>query len=268
MRRNRGYRMKAIVIREFGGPEVLSWEEVLTPTPGPNEVLVRVHAVLVNRTLDLQVRQDGGNYGTVLPLVLGNDPSGVVVAVGQGIVQPLLNQRVAVFGGIRCGACETCRLGQYPQCNRPLMLGVQCWGGYAKYLCMPASNCVPILDGASFAAATLIACHFPLAFGEASLANLKAGDWVLVMGAAGGLGSCRRSPCGGNEPVRGQNRPGSYLGVDVEVMLNAPEFLGEITSTWAYSSHPFSREIVECVARAVRLRILPRTGFASSAEPP
>jgi NADPH:quinone reductase len=190
MRRNRGYRMKAIVIREFGGPEVLRWEDVPTPTPGPDEVLVRVHAVSVNRTLDLQVRQDGGNYGTVLPLVLGNDPSGVVVAAGQGVKQPLLNQRVAVFGGIRCGACEPCRTGPDTQCSRPLMLGVQCWGGYAEYLCLPARNCVPIPDGLSFAAATLIARHFPLAFGEASLANLKTGDWVLVMGAAGGLGSC------------------------------------------------------------------------------
>jgi NADPH:quinone reductase-like Zn-dependent oxidoreductase len=182
--------VKAIVIREFGGPEVLRWEDVPTPTPGPDEVLVRVHAVSVNRTLDLQVRQDGGNYGTVLPLVLGNDPSGVVVAAGQGVTQPLLNQRVAVFGGIRCGACEPCRTGPATQCSRPLMLGVQCWGGYAEYLCLPARNCVPIPDGLSFAGATLIARHFPLAFGEASLANLKAGDWVLVMGAAGGLGSC------------------------------------------------------------------------------
>ena len=70
------------------------------------------------------------------------------------------------------------------------MLGVQCWGGYAEYLRVPASNCVPIPAGLSFAAATLIARHFPLAFGEAALANLKAGDWALVMGAAGGLGSC------------------------------------------------------------------------------
>jgi NADPH:quinone reductase-like Zn-dependent oxidoreductase len=70
------------------------------------------------------------------------------------------------------------------------MLGVHCWGGYAEYMRIPASNCVPIPDGLSFAEATLIARHFPLAFGEASLAGLKAGDWVLVMGAAGGLGSC------------------------------------------------------------------------------
>ena len=68
--------MKAIVIREFGGPDVLRWEDVDTPTPALGEVLVAVHAVSVNRTLDLQVRQDGGNYGVTLPLVLGNDPSG------------------------------------------------------------------------------------------------------------------------------------------------------------------------------------------------
>lgn len=182
--------MKAMVIREFGGPEVLRWEDVPTPTPGPGEVLVRVHAVSVNRTLDLQVRQDGGGYGTVLPLVLGNDPSGVVVAVGQGVEQPQVNQRVAVFGGIRCGTCEPCRTGRDDQCSQPRLLGVHGWGGYAEYLCIPARNCVPIPDGLSFAAATLIARHFPLAFGEAAVAGLKAGDWALVMGAAGGLGSC------------------------------------------------------------------------------
>lgn len=70
------------------------------------------------------------------------------------------------------------------------MLGVQCWGGYAEYLKIPVVNCVPVPEGLSFAQATVIARHFPLAFGECYLADLKKGDWALVMGAAGGLGSC------------------------------------------------------------------------------
>jgi NADPH:quinone reductase-like Zn-dependent oxidoreductase len=70
------------------------------------------------------------------------------------------------------------------------MLGIHCWGGYAEYLRLPARNCVPIPEGLAFAEATLIARHFPLAFGEVALAGLKTDEWVLVMGAAGGLGSC------------------------------------------------------------------------------
>ncbi len=64
---------------------MLQWEEVPTPSAGPGEVLVRVHSVSVNRTLDLQVRQDGRDYGVVLPMILGNDPSGVVREVGIGV---------------------------------------------------------------------------------------------------------------------------------------------------------------------------------------
>jgi NADPH:quinone reductase-like Zn-dependent oxidoreductase len=151
---------------------------------------MRVHAVSVNRTLDLQVRQDGGGYGTVLPLVLGNDPSGIVAAVGQGVEQLHIGQRVASFGSVRCGVCEACRQGQDLPCCQPRMLGIHCWGGYAEYLRLPARNCVPIPEGLAFAEATLIARHFPLAFGEVALAGLKTDEWVLVMGAAGGLGSC------------------------------------------------------------------------------
>ena len=64
--------MKAIVIREFGGPEVMSWEDIPTPTPGPGEVLVKVCAVSVNRTLDLDLRAGLGNYGSTLPHILGS----------------------------------------------------------------------------------------------------------------------------------------------------------------------------------------------------
>jgi NADPH2:quinone reductase len=182
--------VKAIVIREFGGPDVLRWEDVETPSPGAGEVLVRVHAVSVNRTLDLQVRQDGGNYGVTLPLVLGCDPSGVVDAAGPGADSPKVGDRVTVFGAVGCGRCPHCAGGQYRRCENRKMLGVQCWGGYAEYLKVPAVNCVPVPDGLAFAQATVVARHFPLAFGECHLADLQHGSWALVMGAAGGLGSC------------------------------------------------------------------------------
>jgi NADPH:quinone reductase-like Zn-dependent oxidoreductase len=182
--------MKAIVIGQFGGPEVMRWEEVPTPTPGPGEVLVRVHSVSVNRTLDLHLREGRGNYGTPLPHVLGVDPSGVVVEVGSGVERPGLGQRVVAQGAVRCGFCERCLGRDYQRCERPKLLGVQCWGGYAEYLSLPAHNWVTIPDTLPFPEASLVARHFPLAFGEAYLAGIKEGDWALVMGAAGGLGSC------------------------------------------------------------------------------
>jgi NADPH:quinone reductase len=184
-----GDALKAIVVREFGGPEVLKWEDVPTPAPGPGEVLVKVHAVSVNRTLDLQVRQGGGNYGVTLPLIMGCDPSGTVVGVGPGVESVKAGDRVAAFGFVGCGHCPHCAEGDHRRCTARKMLGVQCWGGYAEYLRIPAINCVPVPVAVSFADATVIARHFPLAFGECYLAELKRDDWVLVMGAAGGLGS-------------------------------------------------------------------------------
>jgi NADPH:quinone reductase-like Zn-dependent oxidoreductase len=182
--------VKAQILYQFGEPEVMRWEEVDTPTPGRSEVVVAVRAVSVNRTLDLQVRQDGGGYGAILPLVLGNDCAGVVAQVGEGVSQPRVGDPVAISQGIHCGHCDACRGGNRQRCRRRRMLGIHLWGGYAEYVKVPASNCVTVPAGVSFYQATIIARHFPLAFAEARKARLQAGDWALVMGASGGLGSC------------------------------------------------------------------------------
>ena len=182
--------MKAMVIHRFGEPEVMQREETPAPSPGPGEALVRVHSVSVNRTLDLQVREDGGGYGAMLPLVLGNDPAGEVAAVGQGVTSPAIGERVAISQGIHCSACEQCSSGNPFHCANRRMLGIHLWGGYAEYVKVPASNCVTMPDGLSYGEATVVARHFPLAIAQTRLTNLQAGDWALVMGAAGGLGSC------------------------------------------------------------------------------
>ncbi|HXG36376.1 MAG TPA: alcohol dehydrogenase catalytic domain-containing protein, partial [Dehalococcoidia bacterium] len=141
--------MKAVVLREFGGPEVLRLEDVATPTPAEGQVLIQVHAVSVNRTLDLQVRKDGGNYGVTLPLVLGVDPSGVVVETGPDVERPKVGERVTTFPFYPCGRCPNCRVGK--QCELSRMIGVHSWGGYAEYMLAPAANCIPIPDGVDFA---------------------------------------------------------------------------------------------------------------------
>ena len=77
--------MKAVVMNEFGGPDVLNYQDVETPEIGPDDVLVEVHAVSINRTFDLFMREDTYAYTPELPHILGVDPSGVITAVGENV---------------------------------------------------------------------------------------------------------------------------------------------------------------------------------------
>jgi NADPH2:quinone reductase len=76
--------MKALVITDFGGPEVFATRDMPDPEPGPNDVLVKVYATSVN-PIDYKLRQNGARAGLVPPVILGHDVSGVVVAAGEGV---------------------------------------------------------------------------------------------------------------------------------------------------------------------------------------
>lgn len=172
--------LKAIVIREFGPPDVLRLEEVPTPEPGPGEVLIKVHAVSVNRTLDTVVR--AGKYArrVTLPLVPGVDPSGVIAKLGPGVTGREIGDLVVT----------QLRVREPTDTEPPRLLGVHTWGGYAEYVKVMAENTTIVPDGVDFPTATVVARHAPMAFFLLrDKAQLKAGEWVLVMGAAGGLGS-------------------------------------------------------------------------------
>ncbi len=172
--------IKAIVIREFGPPEVMKLEEVPTPDPGPGEILVQVAAVSVNRTLDILVRSGKYARPVKLPHVLGVDPTGTVVALGDGVKKRKLGERVCI---------SSRRIQRGPGGARK-MLGIDSWGGYAEYVTLPEDLTARIPDKLDFYTATVVARHAPLAFNHVrNQAGLKRGDWALVMGAAGGLGS-------------------------------------------------------------------------------
>jgi NADPH:quinone reductase-like Zn-dependent oxidoreductase len=177
--------MKAIVIRDFGGPEVLLYEDVSRPVPGPGEVLIESHAVSVNRTLDLWVRQDGSGLEVKFPLILGVDTAGTLADFGDGVSGFSLGERVTSI---------------LPQGLRELPLGgtgrdgdetlYTMSGGYAQYVIAPADRTYHVPDALSYAEATAVSRHFPMAYSICRAAELVAGEWVLVMGAAGALGAC------------------------------------------------------------------------------
>lgn len=181
--------MKAVVLRRFGGPEVLELDEVERPKPDAGEVLVRVHAVSVNRTLDLKVRQDNYPVRARLPHVLGVDPSGVVAEVGSGVKNFAPGDRVAVLSFITCGHCRFCVTGEEANCLNSQHIGLHRWGGYAEYVVVPAENAYAIPEHLSFPEASVITRHFPMAFQLAQKGQLKPTAWLLVMGATGALGS-------------------------------------------------------------------------------
>ncbi len=181
--------MRAVVMRNFGPPEVLHVEDVPLPGVADDEVLVGVHAVSVNRTLDLHVRRNGDDRNVKLPAILGVDPSGVVVAVGAGVRTRYVGDRVATVN-LRCGRCDYCAAGEEEDCRESLHVGIARWGGYAEYVSLPERATVRVPEGVSFPEATVMLRHFPTAFALARRASLRAREWALVMGAAGALGAC------------------------------------------------------------------------------
>jgi NADPH:quinone reductase-like Zn-dependent oxidoreductase len=125
-----------------------------------------------------------------LPLVPGVDPSGVVVEIGDGVTTFSPGDRVVVISRTPCGKCGFCAAGLDGDCRSGTTFGIHRWGGYAEFIAVPADNCRPIPENVSLHEATVFMRHCPTAIqllGEK--AGLKPGEWVLVMGAGGGLGS-------------------------------------------------------------------------------
>ncbi len=182
--------MKAMIVRSYGGPEALRLEDVETPRPGIGEVLVAVRAVTVNRTRDLNVVAGQAAGSEALPLVVGQDPAGDIVEVGPSVDKSRVGSRVIVSSRITCGECDLCRSGRGSDCRKARHIGIHRWGGYAEYVAVPASQAIELADSLGYAEAAVAMRHFPMAYQQLrGKAGVQAGEWVLVMGASGGLGS-------------------------------------------------------------------------------
>ena len=180
--------MKAIVIHEYGPPEALRYEEVSDPVPGPGEIRVKVHAATVNRVLDVALRRgEQGQRGATLPLIPGVDCAGVIDAVGAGVTRWKPGDRVAAAGRMPLKACAEDGSGYDGPTG---MMGIKRPGGFAELVAVPACAAEALPDGLSFHEAAVAMRHYPTAWNLlCNGAELKPGEWALIMGAGGNLGS-------------------------------------------------------------------------------
>jgi NADPH:quinone reductase len=153
--------MKAVLCKQWGPPSSLVVEEVPSPVAGPGEVLIEVHAAGVNFP-DTLIIQKKYQFQPELPFSPGGEVAGVVASVGEGVTHVKPGDRV---------------------------IGSSTWGGYAQELVVKADRVIPIPDGMDFVTASA----YVLAYGTSlhalkDRAKLVAGETLLVLGAAGGVG--------------------------------------------------------------------------------
>lgn len=180
--------MKAVLFRAHGGPDKLSYEDLPTPTLGPEDVLVRVKACALNH-LDIWVREGNPAYPMPLPHVSGSDVAGIVEQVGPDVEGITVGQRVVLSPGISCWRCDACLAGRDNFCRSYGLLGAIVHGGFAEFVKVPVRNVLPIPENLTFEQAAA----FPLVSMTAShmlfaLAGLQHGETVLIMGAGSGVG--------------------------------------------------------------------------------
>jgi NADPH:quinone reductase-like Zn-dependent oxidoreductase len=179
--------MKAIVIHEFGPPEVMHYEEVPNPIPRAGEIRIKVHAATVNRVLDVSLRAGKETRRqAVLPLILGVDCAGIVDALGAGVTRWKIGDRLAAAGSMPLDPCPEDGKGYAGPTG---MMGIKRPGGFAELVAVPACAAVRVPQGLDFHAAAVVMRHAPTAWNLlVNTAALKAGETVLIMGAGGNLG--------------------------------------------------------------------------------
>ena len=181
--------MQALQLIEHGTPGRFELRDVPDPQPGPDEVVVEVHACGLNH-LDLWLESGGLPMPVQLPRTPGGEIAGVIASTGPKVVGWKSGERVAVQSNLFCGKCEFCRRGEESLCLKGELLGVTRDGGFAEQVRVPAQALVRMPDGVEFqtcAALTLAgstAVHM-----LTNRTQVRRDDWVLVMGGASGVGS-------------------------------------------------------------------------------
>ena len=170
--------MKAAV---YHGPEDIRVEEVADKAPKENEVLIKVMYCGVCGT-DMNIYKGmNGAFTVTPPLIPGHEMSGVVAAVGAGVKNVKVGDRVSADPNDMCGACYFCNQGMEHFCTDNIGIGTTADGGFAEYVIARSKQVYKIADSLDFLSACMaepISCCLH----GIDLCHIKDGDTVLVMG--------------------------------------------------------------------------------------
>jgi NADPH:quinone reductase len=154
---------KAIVIHQYGGPEVLQWEDIDVGDPGPDEVRIKHEAVGLNFRDTYHRSGSYGVPGDKFPAIIGGDGAGTIEAIGENVTGLSAGQRVT-YG------------------NGPM-------GSYCQSRLMPAKNVLALPDGIEYqTAAAMMVKGMTAQYLIRQCYDVKAGDTILVQAVAGGVG--------------------------------------------------------------------------------
>jgi len=182
--------MKAMVVHQPGGTEVLSLERVPDPTAGQKDVIIKVDACGVCFH-DIVTRNGTLKFGVQMPCILGHEISGTVVDVGRDVRSFRKGDRVATVQRFHiCGACRYCRTGRETLCPERKFTGdLGMVGGYAEYVAIEDDNVARVPEGVPLQDAAIVACAIGTILNAIrEIGKLQPGETALVTGAGGGLG--------------------------------------------------------------------------------
>lgn len=177
--------MKAAVVRAFGVP--LAIDEVPVPSPGPHQLLIRVIASGVCHT-DVHAADGDWAVRPLLPFIPGHEAVGDVVALGDGVTDLTIGDRVGVpwlFSA--CGHCEYCQSGRETLCASQLNTGFSVNGGHAEYLVANADFVARIPEELDPFVAAPVLCAGVTVYKALKESDTVPGQWVAINGV-GGLG--------------------------------------------------------------------------------
>ncbi len=177
--------MLAAVVEQFGAPLVI--KEIPLPSPGPGQILVKTEACGVCHT-DLHATRGDWPVKPSLPFVPGHEGIGVVVALGAGVTEVAMGERVGVpWLYSACGHCEHCLAAWETVCAKAEFGGYTKNGGFAEYILADPRYVAHIPAGLEAAAAAPIICAGVTSYKGIKECEVKAGEWLAVSGI-GGLG--------------------------------------------------------------------------------